>query len=665
MNRKIVTIPLTVAVMFSPLASAMAENGDFSGEVTALGQATHVNGDRAKFEKFSDWYEGIHGAVGFNYDKNDAFARFYATEIGADTQEFTLNGGRWDKFKFTLNYNEIPHNLAYDAKTFYSGAGHSSLGLQGDPADVSTWSSFDYATERNRFGGNLKLTFLKPFFLEVSAQSEKKDGIKPTSFGDLSGGGILTELPEPVNYRTDFLQIEGGYSQKPFFASLSYSTSRFSNDNPALDFYDTFTASTSTVMLAPDNDDYKFAFKGAAFLPYNSKFSLNTSSSRATSEADAINSGFLLESFDGKVDTDVLDLSLTSHPVSFVDGKLFYKYYDRDNQSDVSNGDPFFPGTVPKLDYSKDTYGVNLGFKLPEDFRLGLDYTDDRTKYDNRYDAKERTDDIYSADLAWSGLDMAIFTIGYELLHRKSDRGGTASVTNFDNMWRSDVAPADRDTYKASVDVSPLDTLSVTLTYKYKKTDYDDSPLTAFWPDGWGLNETSGHEFLVDASYALGKSANLYGYFDYEKVRSEQSASSTTDPATDWTLDQKENNFDYGVGADIFIIPDELTIKVQYDYVRSNGFADFTYLNIATPAEADIDNWGDYRKKAISFKAIYEMTPKITLTGGFAYEKFSMEDILADGYQYLPGGQTAYLTGASRDQSYEANIVYTSLAYRF
>ena len=259
----------------------------------------HVDGDEAKFDEYGDTKDGIYGAIGFRYEKDSYFYRFNADDIGYDTQKYTLDGGMWGKFKYDLFYNEIPHNITFGAKSFFSGIGSSNL--DGAPTPVSSWHSFDYSTERRTFGGGVQLDMLKPFFLDVSARTEKKEGIKPAAGN--SGLSGVTELPENIDYRTDTFHVEGGYSKKPFFASLSYDYSKFDNNDQALDFLNPFGGLPDSLTLPPDNHYYKFGFKGAVFLPYNSKFSVNAGMARAKSDAGT-NNILGLDDFDGKVDTD-------------------------------------------------------------------------------------------------------------------------------------------------------------------------------------------------------------------------------------------------------------------------------------------------------------------------------------------------------------------------
>jgi MtrB/PioB family decaheme-associated outer membrane protein len=659
MNMKLKIYSLTaVLMMLIPCSAVIAEEvvpvTVFSGEVTLQGQVVHVDGDKAKFDEHADTRDGFYGAVKLNYDNGNYFMRFNAEDIGYDTQRYNLEGGMWGKFKYNLFYTEMPNNTTFDARTFYSKAGDTFLSVHGDPDNINTWSSFDYKTERKRFGAGVSLDMLKPFFFSISADREKREGIKPTSFGSIFAGESLTELPEPINYRTDSFRIEGGYSKKPFFASLTYMGSKFTNHDQNLYFEDVFSTYIENVSLPPDNDYYKLSFKGALWLPYNSKLSLNAGSARAKSHYDGNDvTTIIVENFNGKVDTKNVDVVLTSNPVTFLDGKLFYNYYDRDNRK----GDDY-------LGYTNNSYGGQFVFKLPQQFRFTLGYTRKDTDYHNRYDAKNREDDIYSADLAWSGLDFATFRIGYERLHRASNRKGTdaASEDELDTLWRFDVAPADRDIFKASVELFPISNLSVTLGYKYKNTDYEDKAL-AYATTGLGLRDYQSDQLFVDASYALTKVARFYGYFDYEKVRTRQYGLSSED-FTEWKVNQKEKNYDYGIGADFFIIPKKLTVKAQYDYVRSDGSADFSYLSMPTPAGSDIGDWGDYRKKAFSLKVIYDVTKAITLSAGYLYERYKLDDMQFDGYSYHPDA-TAYLTGAYKDQSYKANVIYLNATYKF
>jgi len=691
-------------ILFSvPVSYSFAYEYRIETDVELTGKLSDIEGNEAKFNEYRDIRDGLYGRVHLLYDSNYYFD-FNASDIGYDTQHYKLDGGKWGSFKFYLDYYEIPHNFTFGARTFYSGIGTNNLTYPVQPpsTDVRTWSTFDYSVKRKNYGGGIGLDITKPFYLDVSISREEKNGTYPLGVAGTTPGGIAIELPVPVDYTTDTLKIEAGYTKNPLFLSLSFFLSDFENDNHNLNFRNPATANTASttdvLTLPPDNDYYKLSFKGGVKLPLNSKFNLNLATSRATSEVrlldffvDNVPGGRVPltlsdKTFDGKIDTQNYNFVLTSNPVSFLDGKVFYKYYKRENNSDeITTLAEDEALTNSLFGYKKDDYGVELGFRLPVSLYLITGYNHIRTER-KREDVPVNKDDIYSVGLKWGSLDFMTVKIGYEKLHRSAEFHALDVPTDdpeFINTFLMpfDVAAKDSDTYKASVDISPIDNLNFNVGYKHKTTDYRDVTL--------GLRKTEGDEFNIDADYTFGKLARLNAYYDYEKVKYSQfqrqmpfNATSGFDPSTpptptafNWDAKQKNKSYDYGFGADIYLIPKRLTVKLQHDYIRSNGDVDFTYHlgdNPLPPGRTqdnvDISNWDDYTLRTYSVKFIYNVTKKVSLAAAYVYEKFTYSDAQLDGYQFVPattGTNGAFLTGAYKDQSYRANVVYVSIAYRF
>ena len=350
-------------------------------------------GGKAKFTEYRDLRQGVSvfGNVGLGLDSEQYFLKFRASDMGYDTQSYRLDGGMWGKFKFDLFYDEIPHNLTFDARTFYSGAG--SHNLTGTPnTNFGTWNTFDYSIERKQYGGGFKIPMLKPFYFDFSFQREDRDGIKPAGITPGSPGGIAVELPEPVDYTTNNLKIEGGYAKNPFFLSAGFIYSDFNDSNDKLNFtHPQSPFPRDTLTLPPDNRYYKGFFKGAVKLPMNSKFNVNAGYSSARSDTTLLSSfvpngaitpvTLTKPDFDGKIDTQNYSFVLTSHPLRFLDGKIFYSYYKRDNKNDVILQNAAF--NLP-FDYKKNSAGIDLGFRLPANLYLSGGYkyikTDRRQK---------------------------------------------------------------------------------------------------------------------------------------------------------------------------------------------------------------------------------------------------------------------------------------------
>jgi MtrB/PioB family decaheme-associated outer membrane protein len=545
------------------------------------------------------------------------------------------------------------------------------------------------------------LDYLRPFYFDISASREERTGIKPTGVAATTPGGIALELPEPVDYTTDTVKFEAGYGKKPVFAALDFVYSNFNNKNTALFFNNPVGPNTDQINLPPDNQYYKLSFKGNVQLPLNSRFNVNLGSSRTTSEANLINEyvtstvpqAITLSDmvFNGKIDTQNYNAVLTSNPLPFFTSKLYYKYYSRQNKSDqITTSDTNFNGGTPFVntlfEYRKNSYGIELGFRMPDQFSLQTAYSYLQTDR-ARGDFPETRDHTYSVELKWSGLDFIVPKVAYERLQRGADHGVLVQKSAADQptenaigpfIGRFDAGQQDRDTFKVSVESYPLNNLNVDVGYRYIRTDYKDTVL--------GLRKVKTDEVYVDAGYSIGQIAQLNAYGSYEKNRSYQfqrsfTSDATADPygsqtATDynWDVRMKDDSFSYGVNAEIFIVPKKVTLVLQYDDIKSNGQADFTYytsLALAggrTNENIDIGAWDDYTLRSLSAKIQYSPSKTCTLSAGYAYERYTYNDASWDNYVYVPdvtGTNGAYLTGAYANPNYHANVVFLAASYRF
>ena len=683
-------------------STALSEEVKLEGEVGAKGVYAGVTGEeggRAKFTEYRDLQQGvsIFGDVGLGLNSERNFLKFRATDMGYDTQSYRLDGGMWGKFKFDLFYDEIPHNLTFDARTFFFEAGHHAL--VGTPnTNFSAWNTFDYSIDRKQYGGGFKLPLLKPFYFDVSFQREDRDGIKPAGTAPGSPGGIVLEIPEPVDYTTNNLKLEGGYAKNPFFLSAGFIYSDFDDHNDKLTFtHPVAPFPVDTLTLSPDNKYYKGYFKGAVKLPLNSKFNVNAGYSSAKSDTSLLNSfvdtGTINPvtlsklSFDGKINTKNYSFVLTSNPLRILDGKIFYSFYKRENRNDVVFQNEITLGTIEfnkPFDYKKNAAGIDLGLKFPENFYLSGGYK--YIKTDRRLQGIEPTeitdtteaeqippntkDNIYSADLRWTGLDFLVFKAGYERLDRNADFPTPFVPVNRRSVYSS----FDRDTFRTSVDLYPVENLNLGFGYLFKRTDYDEI---------FGLKNDKRHEFESSADYMIGKIAKLYGFFNLEWIKFIQSVQNPS-PLNAFSEDQQERTYGFGIGTEVYAIPQKLTFICQFDYEKSNGNVDLTLdpstfagagLGPATGANndnIDITNLDDYTKYAFKFKAAYHFTKSVIVSAGYVYERFKYNDIQLDNYQFVnpavgpvTGGNAGYLTGAYKDQSYKAHLVFGGVTYKF
>ncbi len=690
------------------------EGKNITGEVSATPTFVHINGEKAKFNEYRDLRDfGVYTGAAVKYDSDKYFLDFRASDIGYRTQRYDLDGGWWGNVKFHLGYQEIPHNFTFNAKSFYTGIGGSGLQTSFPVnTNVNTWTTFDYSINRENYNGGFKIEAFKPFFFAVNASKENKRGVFPIGTAGTSPGGISIELPSPINYQTNTVSLEGGYAKNPLVLSLNYLYSTFDNDNRNLNFINVATANTAsttdTFTLPPENDFRKYGAKMALKLPiWNTKFDMNLAHAQGKSSANLLSSyvsdvtaatsnigvrgrtGITLSDFvfNGKLDSQNYDFALTTHPFFWLDGKVFYRYYNTQNKSDkISTLDttvqatPFF-NTL--FDYSRVKTGGEVGFRLPFNFVLTPSYTYVQTKR-QREDIPEDRDNIYALDLRWSGVDFLLVRAGYERLQRRADFQEPEVDSLNTYLRRYDAATKNQDTYKLSVDIFPIENLTVSAAFRKRAADYKDTLL--------GLRRSTTNEYNLDADYVIRKRVRLFGYFDFSYAKLDQFQRSTsgapfnpnstpTASSFNWTVTETDRNYAYGLGSDVYIIPSKFALRLQHNYVNSDGYADYTYLlpgnllaaqapiNTRTQDNIDIHNLDSYTLQYYLAKLTYDIGKGLSVAAGYAYEKYRLDDAQINGYTFIPksstGSTLSYLTGAYSNPNYSANIFFMSAAYRF
>lgn len=647
--------------------------------VWATGVITDNGGNEAKFNEYRDLKDGVYTGFDINFRRDGYFVEAEGAEIGYDTQNYNIEAGKYGSYRFNAYYNEIPHNYTEDARSPYGGIGSDRLThpTTAPSTNVGTWSRFDYSTERESYGAGMKLDLLNPFYFSVQFNEERKDGLYPIGVAGTSPGGIAIEMPLPVDWTTTNMAVEVGYAKNPFFFSVSYLYSQFENDNNNLYFTNLANAATRGLGAidyyteAPDNDAYQIDFKGAVKLPYHTSFNFNLALAEATSDASLLNyyvgSAGLVNvnlsnaHFDGKIETQNYAFVLKSNPLNWLEGKIFYSYYNRDDKSDRITAweDPPEDDTFTNalFDYRKYKCGAELGFKLPWNFFLRGNYTYLDMERD-RADIENTKDDLYTVELRWSGFDMLVARLAYERLHRVGDYEVSPNPAEPDTLiGRYDVASQDRDTWRAEVDFFPLENLNISLGVRMSDADYDDTVL--------GLVEETGEGFNFYIDYLIAKRVRLSGNIDYERFEQEQ-VQRRSDTIT-WKGDEIRYNQDYGVAADIYIVPKKWTLMLGFNYIKGNGSVDYTYLTGLpagrTQGSIDIDNWDDYTLKSYKAQLTYDATPHWSFTAGYIFEKLDYDDDQYDGYTYRPG--TTILTGAYDSPSYRADIGFLTVKYKF
>ncbi len=696
---------LLLPVLYAP--GVQAADNTVTGFIMPTAKIVSISDNEAKFSEYGDPDSGISGSAEVKVVSDAGYVNFNANDIAQDNQSYQAEVGQYGKFKLDAFYNEIQHNNTFNAETIMAtGVGTNQLTSPLNSVVVATpppdpaisGSLFDYAITRQQYGAGLRLDMIKPFFANFSVSQEDRQGVRPI------GSSYQMELPEPVDFSTNTIQTEAGYDKGPFFVSLGYTHSKFDNAYSTLYYTNIYTTSAfenNFVSLPPDNNYSKIDLKGRVKMPLKSTLALAYSDAQAKADAEmyigAYNAGNATRTvtasdsiFNGRVDTTNYSATLTSNPLDILDGKIFYKKYATSNKSDAITITDAGNYSNALFDYSKKSYGLEVGVKLPGHVTLSPAYSKVATELSDGVNYDDQTFDI---NAKWSGLDFLSGNIGYENMTRDDntdsfDTGfGSASALVLAPYTRQfDIAAQKRDVFRLGLDVFPNEKLDLGFSAKHKKIDYNETAI--------GLTGEKSNSFGVSVSFTPLAMVSITAYADYENAELESlqrlgSGLTTaaqanpddtvpTDAFYNVTTSQESKNLDWGLGLNVIAIPEKLTISAQYDHTRSDGNADFTYAsNSATnngiPVGWDNDsidyaNWDDYKKDCLQLKATFNLSASLDLIGGYAYENYRYNDGQYDNYKYqYQSSATAvgYLSGANSNPDYTANVVFMSAKYKF
>ncbi len=669
------------ALLILPFGNVLAAgNEGMSGSIELGAQLSDGEDEGAKFQEYQDLDSSIFGDFRFDYFRDSFYFKAEADNAGLDDQYYQLDGGIYQNYDYSLFYDEIPHNISFGARSFYSGLGSDRLTIEATPSSPDTWRSFDYTIDTKRYGADVELFKASPYFLSINVNRQEKDGLRPLGSGSFSG---VVEMPEPIDYQTNNFILNGGYRGETMSLKLSGLYSTFDNDNTTLDWENPFLGITEHNSLPMDND---FGKVGATFtwrqLPWMSTLAMSGSYSDLSSDLSifetrtSIPTGLNRTEFDGDIATTRLSAAFTSRPMDRLDTRVFYKYYDRDNDSSVIEYDEG-GNDIHLFDYSKHTAGLDGDYSLAYQTRLSGGYTFENVERRNRPDGDSNQDNLFFAKLKNTSLDYLTAKVEYTYLNRDTDPDfDLVGLTVFDAayinqfMQRFDVVSKSKHAVEFAVEVFPLDALDFGLSYTYVENDYDDVIL--------GRTEDTGHEFYLDFLWRAARFLTLNGFAGYENYEADSNhynhqagagtPPQTADPTIEdgnpssflWSQDRDEDFWTVGLATNIPLMRERLLLGLSFQYQKSDGESSFTSQG---PALEPINEYEDYYITTFEAKVKYAMSEALAVNLGYIFEETDYDDLQYLGYDLAPGG--TYLTGAYSDHDYDAQVGYVTVQYNF
>jgi MtrB/PioB family decaheme-associated outer membrane protein len=592
---------------------------------------------------------------------------------------------------------------------------------------------------RARARVNLDLTRGKPIDVRLTYFREDRNGDRAAA-GAAFGFGNVVELPEPVDYVTQDVSATASVNRTWGSVRGIVRYNWFANGTPVLSFANPFRSTDTTdasayqapgsasvagaafgrVALPPDNAAFTGSVGATFKLPRKTRliadlsygrwtqnstpFIAYTTNSAITSPIAAANLNTLpTPKLDGRANVINQSYTLSSRPVRNLTLTARVRNYDFRNETPrvTLPGYVRFDGvwedigriTVP-YGYRNDRADLTASYDFgPLTLEAGYKYL----AFHREFRETEKTSEngvILAANLR--PRDGIILRGSYEQARRGYDHyiaeeSEDASFTNPGTPvsllslpedhggpvpGRYDQAKKDFDRFTGLLQVSPIDKVSVSVSYLYARDNYNDFDASRFEADTnlYGLNRTSYDSLSVDLDFTPVERVNLYAFYGRENNKNWQrgrqsGATVSLRPIDDWFSLVADKVDSFGGGAGFVLVPQKLNLNATGRYQKVNGNNDISapvggVVELAKRAlggPLGFTAYDDTRIVTVTTEVTYTLPKSWAVTLGGWYEEYKIDDANAAPFSYLPGG----LFLNANDGNYHGTVGYLRLSYRW
>ena len=646
----------------------------------------YVDEDSAKFGDYTGLDEKggyvLAGAEGTVTEESGYTLSYELTDLGLDSREARIEGGKQGRYEFELFYDAIPHTIWDTTSTVYGGVGSSALGLPGDWVRAGSTSGMtalptslrkvDVGLDRDRYGAAGRFWFGRNLEFTVDYRRDERDGTR-TQFG--SFGSTSTELLRPVDDATDRLDATLRYQGGQWFVEAGYSGSIYDTKAAYLRWDNPFTAMVAggdvgQMALAPDNDYHEFAISAGWFgLPGNTTLSLSAASGQGSQDIGflpyttnpTIATGALpFTNLDGDMSVTRADFTITSRPLDRLRLRGAVTWDERDNDSrqatftSIVHTDLFLVGDRENPAYGFErlrAYG-SADFEVYDQLTLGIggEYREtDRTG--TAQEAKNETliDGWGQAQYRPSGYLGIVLKGGAQ--ERDPDKyNESVAAANGQNplLRKYNMAYRYRSYGEVLVNVA-LGNLPLTLSGNafYGDDSYNLSQL--------GLVSGLDRRYGLDLTWAVNEQVSAYANFGQEKLTA-RTLGSTAFSYSDWRSVVDDDFQAFGAGMRVRYGED---VRLDLDYTYAMGESDTTIYGIAAGKFPTVES--NLSRFRADFN--YGLTERLDLALTFLHERFDSKDWAIEGIG--PATMPTILSLGADPYDYSVNYVGASLRYYF
>ena len=518
------------------------------GSVIEFG-AGYVDEDNGRFGQYNGLNEkGGYGLLDFNLNRRDEatgeWLQFSGSNVGLDMRKLRLEHRTQGNWGYFVQYDQIPRFSPYTVNTGLSGIGTGGVAINFVPLrDVQI------ETERKAWTLGLDKVLPAGWDVQFRYRSEDKTGSRIWGQGTTGGAGQFQFLADPIDYNTQQLEATVGYTTKNLQLNGGYYGTLFDNANRQLNSFGgalaggAIASNFQTMGLPPGNQSHQMYLSGGYNFTPTTRGNFKASYQRATQDS-LFPQGFaggvpntvplapgVGTDLQGRVDTTLFQLGLTSRPLQKMTVRADLRYNDRDDKTPLVQY--FAPVAVGATTDGfneprsiKTTNGkLEAGYLLPAAVRLvgSVDYEkkERNTSPVRVVSFREETEELsYRAELRRTLSE----TINGSVAYVHSDRDGSPWLTTTvlggavgSNLVHPlHLADRQRDRVRIMLDWTPTEQLALNFLYDDSKDEYSGRL--------FGARSGKAQLYTVDALYSFSEKWQANAWFS--------SADTKADPST-------------------------------------------------------------------------------------------------------------------------------------
>jgi len=722
MKKSIYSAIIALLAMTALTATAGMAAEDLTGSITAGPEFYIGDEDNAKFNEYRYNRDSVVGGIAkldLLYAPENTSHRLTLDLKYESPQDVKLDIGSmsYGTYRFFVCYQRMGHVFAYDVKSLYSGNTTARLTLPSTVASdveaagsgtavadvlegyVASAGRIDMQLVRDRLSTGLEWEKFKPLDIKAGFDYEHRSGSRP--FGGNFGFNNAVEIPEPINYDTYNARLDAEYASDILYAKLGYAHSTFNNSDQSVIFDNPLSTTfpMGRYSLPPSNTYNEVHLTLAKSLPLVSRLTTSFSYgffrqnekllpytiSSALAPFDSTSS-LPRQSAQAKVDKFLANAVFTARPIERLHVKLTGRYYMHNNKTpeeefeniraDVSPEDP---EETEYVSWISREVGADITYEVFRRTNVGFAYKYDSETYFNGSSNTERintfrvTGDTFAVD--WMNARVIL-----EYLNRES---AYPDYVEAELPWERKFYAADLARMSATLmtDFTLSDRVDLGLEYIFSNDNYNESIFGL--QDGWH------HTATLDVDYSPTDSVSVYAFYTYENHETKQKSRDWSDGGTgdpfgsepgvdsfsNWTVDLTEQVHSVGLGGKVGIIPDKLKLKLDGVFSLVDGKADFeSPVGGASPDRnnyppVDFGNMDDTTWWKICAGLEYAVTQKLSLTGGYRFESWDINDYTYDGLTEVKrntaGDYNGILGMNSLYRNYDVHTIYLLASYTF